>query len=61
MSGDNLSLVGTMLGHRRYRTTACYAHLADGHLVESAEKVGQLIFEALAKDMVAAKSIAKLS
>ena len=47
MSGENLPLVGKMLGHRRHRTTAGYAHLADAHLVESAEKVGQIIAEAM--------------
>ena len=49
MSGENLPLVGKLLGHRRHRTTAGYAHLADGHLVEAAEKVGNLIARALAK------------
>ncbi len=47
MSGENLPLVGRLLGHRRHRTTAGYAHLADGHLVEAAEKVGRLIAEAM--------------
>ena len=50
MSGENLPLVGKLLGHRRHRTTAGYAHLADGHLVEAAEKVGSLIAEAMAGD-----------
>ena len=43
MSGENLPLVGKMLGHRRHRTTSGYAHLADGHLVEAAEWVGSII------------------
>ena len=47
MSGENLPLVGRLLGHRRHETTAGYAHLADGHLVETAEKVGSLIAEAM--------------
>ena len=47
MSGENLPLVGKLLGHRRHRTTAGYAHLADGHLVEAAEKVGTLIAAAM--------------
>ena len=47
MSGENLPLVGKLLGHRRYSTTARYAHLADGHLVEAAEKVGSLIARAM--------------
>ena len=48
MSGENLPLVGKLLGHRRYRTTAGYAHLADAHLVEAVEKVGSVIARAMA-------------
>ena len=48
MSGENLPLVGKLLGHRRHRTTAGYSHLADGHLVEAAENVGSIIAEAMA-------------
>ena len=48
MSGENLPLVGKMLGHRRHATTAGYAHLADEHLVEAAEHVGSLIAQAMA-------------
>ena len=47
MSGENLPLVGKLLGHRRHRTTAGYAHLADAHLVEAAEQVGSLIAKAM--------------
>ena len=47
MSGEGLSQVGKLLGHRRHRTTAGYAHLADGHLVETADRVGSLIAEAM--------------
>ena len=43
MAGENLPLVGKLLGHRRHRTTAGYAHLADAHLVEAAEKVGDIL------------------
>ena len=39
------TLVGKLLGHRRHRTTAGYAHLADDHLVEVAEKVGAIIVD----------------
>ena len=48
MAGENLPQVGKLLGHRCHRTTAAYAHLADGHLVETAERVGSLIAEAMA-------------
>ena len=37
-----------LLRHRRYRTTAGYAHLAEAHLVEAAEKVGTIIANAMA-------------
>ena len=47
MSGENLPLVGKLLGLRRHRTTAGYAHLADGHLVEAAERVGRIIANAM--------------
>ena len=47
MSGEDLPLVGKLLGHRRHETTAAYAHLADGHLIEAVEKVGKIIAEAM--------------
>ena len=47
MAGENLPLVGRLLGHRRHRTTAGYAHLADRHLVEAAERVGGIIERAM--------------
>ena len=43
----NNPLVGKLLGHRRHRTTAGYAHLADGHLVETAETIGSINAEAM--------------
>ena len=47
MSGEGLPLVGRLLGHSRHRTTAGYAHLADAHLVEAAEKVASIIAKAM--------------
>ena len=47
MAGENLPLVGKLLGHKRHRTTAGYAHLADEHLVEAAEKVGLILAKAM--------------
>ena len=47
MAGEGLPLVGRLLGHNRHRTTAGYAHLADAHLVEAAEKVGAAIAAAM--------------
>ena len=43
----NLPLVGKILGRRWPRTTAGYAHLADAHLVEAAERVGSIIAAAM--------------
>ena len=56
MAGENLPLVGKLLGHRRHETTAGYAHLADGHLVETAEKVGSLIACAMNLQVVSPSS-----
>ena len=47
MSGENLRFVGKLLEHWRYRTTAGYVHLADAHLVEAAERVGNTVAEAM--------------
>ena len=48
MAGENLPLVGQLLGHRRHRTTAGYAHLDDKHLIEVADHIGTIIAEAMA-------------
>ena len=37
------TLGGKSFGHRRHRTTAGYAHLADERLVQAAERVGRII------------------
>ena len=47
MSGENLPLVGRLLGHRRHQTTAALRPPADGHLVDAAEKVGGIIVGAM--------------
>ena len=47
MAGENLPLVGKLLGHRRHRTTAGYAHLSARHLSEAAELVGNIIAAAM--------------
>jgi len=47
MAGENLPLVGKLLGHRRHSTTAGYAHLADAHLVETVGKAGSIIADAM--------------
>ena len=50
MSGENLPLVGKLLGHRRHRTTASYARFADEHVVAAAERVGSVIEQAMEGD-----------
>ena len=50
MAGENLLLVGKLLGHRRHRTTAGYAHLDDAYLVEAAEKVANIIHRAMSNN-----------
>ena len=47
-AGEDLPLVGKLLGHRRHRTTAGYAHLAENHLVEESDKVGSIIAQLMA-------------
>ena len=56
MSDENLLLVGKLPGHRRHRTTASYAHLADWHLVEAGEKVGGVIAAAMGSSADAPKA-----
>ena len=56
MCGENLPLVGRLLGHRRHRTTAGYAHLTDEHLVEAAEKVGGIIAVAMTASVLSSTS-----
>ena len=52
MSGEHLPQVGKLLGHRRHRTTAGYAHLDDRHLVETVEEVGCIIADAMTGDEI---------
>ncbi len=53
MAGENLPLVGKILGHRRHETTAGYAHLADAHLVEAAERIGNVIADSMQNGPIA--------
>ena len=50
MNGVDMVTIAKLLGHTQVQTTAGYAHLADGHLVEAAEKVGALIAEAMSRN-----------
>ena len=57
MAGENLPLVGKLLGHKRHRTTAGYAHLDDAHLIEAAEQVGAIIAQAMTMEESAVATI----
>jgi len=43
MSGETLFVTSRLLGHRRVQSTARYAHLSDGTLLDAAEQIGDLI------------------
>lgn len=43
MSRENLPMIGKLLGHARVASTARYAHLDDGHVLEAAEATGDLV------------------
>ena len=47
MSGEGLPLVGKLLGHRRHRTTAIYAHLDDEALQDAAARAADVIARAM--------------
>nr|WP_306294734.1 tyrosine-type recombinase/integrase [Sphingobium lactosutens] len=48
MSGETLLTTSRLLGHRRIKTTARYAHLADDALLAAAEKVGAILMKQVA-------------
>lgn len=48
MSGETLLTTSRLLGHRRIKTTARYAHLADDALLAAAEKVGGILMKQVA-------------
>ncbi len=36
-------MIGKLLGHRHVTTTARYAHLDDGHVIEAGQRIGDLV------------------
>lgn len=40
---ETLPMIGKLLGHADVRTTTRYAHLDDGHVIEAAQRIGDLI------------------
>lgn len=53
MPGENLPLVGKLIGRKRRRTRAGCAHLADGHSVLAAEQVGNIVAGAMVMSAIA--------
>ena len=60
MNGVGMVTIAKLLGHALVETTARYAHLADGHLVETAQKIGDLIAEAMRLDNTPPSSCARV-
>ncbi|MEP6869025.1 MAG: tyrosine-type recombinase/integrase [Novosphingobium sp.] len=42
---ETLPMIGRLLGHAKLASTARYAHLDDGHVLDAAERIGKLIAE----------------
>ncbi|MCP5379364.1 MAG: hypothetical protein H6915_01555 [Novosphingobium sp.] len=42
-----LQVHGKLLGHADVRTTTRYAHLDDGHVIEAAQRIGDLIEQSM--------------
>ncbi len=40
---ETLPMIGKLLGHTEVRTTTQYARLDDGHVIEAAQRIGDLI------------------
>lgn len=43
MSKETLPMIGRLLGHANHQSTARYAHLDDGHLLDAAQQVGDMV------------------
>lgn len=43
---ETLPMIGKLLGHARLQSTSRYAHLDDGHVLDAAQRIGQLIADA---------------
>lgn len=44
---ETLPMIAKLLGHARLHTTSRYAHLDDGAVIEAAERIGELIDDAM--------------
>jgi integrase len=47
---ETLPMIGKLLGHARLQTTSRYAHLDDGPVLDAAERIGELIADAMGED-----------
>ena len=47
MRSETLPMIGRLLGHATVQSTARYAHLDDGHIVDAAERIGAVIERAM--------------
>jgi integrase len=47
---EALPMIGKLQGHARLRTISRYAHLDDGPVLDAAERIGQLIADAMGED-----------
>ncbi|QJB70301.1 tyrosine-type recombinase/integrase [Parasphingorhabdus halotolerans] len=46
---ETLPMIGQLLGHSHVTTTARYAHLDDGQVIEASQRIGDLLEEAIGK------------
>ena len=46
---ETLPMIGKLLGHRHVTSTARYAHLDDGQVIEASQQIGALIEEAMGR------------
>ena len=44
---ETLPMIGKLLGHAKLQTTSRYAHLDDGHVVDAANRIGDLIADVM--------------
>ena len=45
--GISLMVIGKLLGHAKLQTTSRYAHLDDSHVVDAANRIGDLIADVM--------------
>jgi integrase len=48
MNQETLPMIGRLLGHANHQSTARYAHLDDGHLLDASQQIGDVVEKLLA-------------